>query len=181
MVSYPAAVTFDLALKINNRIVQQFENIESRFIVDSITESGAEVNLVLNEKGRPSFGRIYVFVDKFDDGRSLFFEIMGNIGESETYRNLNYINIDDLMKNYGSLRPVYITGVMKRPGRPDESRIITTNTFEVRFRILDEEVESEEDYSFDFDDEKMVDLTIPYVKAMMEIDHVLRPESTLIQ
>src|SRR5438445_170201 len=128
MVSYPAAVTFDLALKINNRIVQQFENIESRFIVDSITESGAAVNLVLNEKGRPSLGRIYIYVDQFEDGRSLFFEIMANI-ESETCRNLNYINIDELMKNYESLRPVYITGLMKRSGMPDESRIVTTNTF----------------------------------------------------
>ena len=179
MVSYPAAVTFDLALKINNRIVQQFENIESRFVIDEITESYGAVSLVLNEKGRPSFGGIYVYVGESECGRSLFFEIMGNI-EDENYQYLNHINIDELMKNYESLRPVYITGVMKRRGVKDEPRTVTENTFEVRFRILDEGVECDEHYIFDIDYEKMVDLTIPYVKAMMEIDHVLRPE-TIIQ
>ena len=179
MVSYQTTVTFDLALKINNRIVQQFENIESRFVIDEITESYGAVSLVLNEKGRPSFGGIYVYVGESECGRSLFFEIMSNI-EDENYQYLNYINIDELMKSYDSLRPVYITGVMKRRGFRDEPRVVTKDTFEARFRILDEGVECDEYYVFDIDYEKMVNSTIPYVKTMIEIDHVLRPE-TIIQ
>jgi len=181
MDNYVRNVSLDLLLKINNKAIEKIPGITSSGGVEEAVENCGSYRLYLRTAGkREAFCAFEVIVTKIND--ALVFEVFAEHEEDDFKESkLGKINIENLMSKYSKLKPLITEGIMHLFGDFDSETIdwskrTAKRTFKVRYRVIDEHVEENEDHTHDFDLDKMSNKSIPYIESMLEIFKVIHPD-----
>lgn len=177
---YVGGVALGLLLEINNKAMKEIPEIRSWGGVDEVSENCGSYNLYLGmiEK-REAFCRLGVVVNQID--KELVFEVFTEHEEHDFKKSdLHKINIENLMSQYSNLKPVVTEGIVHlygdiENGKIDWDKRVAKRTFKVSYKIIEEFIKENEDYSHDYDLGEMSKKAIPYIKSLLEIFKVIHP------